>query len=331
MAEVIALFAAGMFIVENYKPIIFICASLTVIAIILKIKKKQEIEEEIERREAENRYQREQMERRIEESRIRSEKRLAEAQECEQMNAFLENGLSKLEDARKNAVHASLLSKRIDEYTSFLENFEREHPDKSYLINSHYRKPLEYAKNKLKKMQQYEASLQKNAPSSSKRKKQSSRKPIPTSMRYDVLQRDNFRCCICGRSAADGMTLHVDHIIPVSKGGATSMDNLRTLCSECNLGKSDKIETVSTNSATNVSSPQLDCKETDNFTDVAELISVLNDKGISYCDKTALGGRFWIYSNPETDTWVSSLILKGRKPEYAKASKSLKGQPGWYI
>ena len=68
------------------------------------------------------------------------------------------------------------------------------------------------------------------------------RAKLSASLRYDVLKRDNFRCTICGRSAADGVTLHVDHIKPVSKGGKTEIDNLRTLCDYCNLGKSDKYD-----------------------------------------------------------------------------------------
>ena len=65
---------------------------------------------------------------------------------------------------------------------------------------------------------------------------------MSASLRYDVMKRDHFRCTICGRSADDGVTLHVDHIKPVSKGGKTEMSNLRTLCDYCNLGKSDKYD-----------------------------------------------------------------------------------------
>lgn len=61
------------------------------------------------------------------------------------------------------------------------------------------------------------------------------------SIRYNVLNRDRYRCCICGASAQDGAKLHVDHIVPVSKGGRTVMDNLQTLCERCNLGKSNKL------------------------------------------------------------------------------------------
>jgi hypothetical protein len=60
-------------------------------------------------------------------------------------------------------------------------------------------------------------------------------------LRFRVLQRDNFRCLGCGRSPAThlGVELHVDHITPYSQGGSTIIENLRTLCKDCNLGKSD--------------------------------------------------------------------------------------------
>lgn len=68
------------------------------------------------------------------------------------------------------------------------------------------------------------------------------RRLLTASMRYDVLRRDGFRCQICGATQKDGVLLHVDHIVPVSRGGRTEMSNLRTLCDRCNLGKGDKIE-----------------------------------------------------------------------------------------
>lgn len=60
-------------------------------------------------------------------------------------------------------------------------------------------------------------------------------------LRFKVLQRDNFKCCACGASPAKdpAVELHVDHIMPWAKGGETVFENLQTLCSKCNLGKSD--------------------------------------------------------------------------------------------
>ena len=63
-------------------------------------------------------------------------------------------------------------------------------------------------------------------------------------LRFKVLQRDNFKCCACGASPAKdpAIELHIDHITPWSKGGETVIENLQTLCSKCNLGKSDMIQ-----------------------------------------------------------------------------------------
>jgi hypothetical protein len=63
-------------------------------------------------------------------------------------------------------------------------------------------------------------------------------------VRWQVLMRDNWKCLSCGRSTRKhGIVLNVDHIIPRSKGGTDSLDNLQTLCWECNIGKSNKDRT----------------------------------------------------------------------------------------
>jgi hypothetical protein len=69
---------------------------------------------------------------------------------------------------------------------------------------------------------------------------------IPLRLRYNVLRRDSFKCVLCGNSPATDpkCKLQVDHIIPLSKNGKTAQDNLRTLCEHCNLGKSNKMETI---------------------------------------------------------------------------------------
>lgn len=68
------------------------------------------------------------------------------------------------------------------------------------------------------------------------------RSKLTAKLRYQVLKRDHHRCVICGRSAKDGVKLHVDHIKPVSRGGKTILSNLRTLCADCNLGKSSSYD-----------------------------------------------------------------------------------------
>ena len=67
------------------------------------------------------------------------------------------------------------------------------------------------------------------------------RAKVTDELRFKVLKRDNYRCRICGASSKDGVHLHVDHIIPLAKGGKTTLDNLQTLCERCNMGKSDSL------------------------------------------------------------------------------------------
>ena len=68
------------------------------------------------------------------------------------------------------------------------------------------------------------------------------RNKMSQSLRYDIMKRDGFKCVLCGRNTSDGVKLHIDHIVPVSKGGKTVKSNLRTLCEDCNLGKRDKYD-----------------------------------------------------------------------------------------
>jgi len=64
---------------------------------------------------------------------------------------------------------------------------------------------------------------------------------IPDRLRLQVLKRDKYKCMFCGASPATDQTivLVVDHIKPWAKGGETEINNLQTLCSKCNSGKSD--------------------------------------------------------------------------------------------
>lgn len=68
---------------------------------------------------------------------------------------------------------------------------------------------------------------------------QASQRDVPDRLRLKVLDRDGYRCVLCGRSPANepGVVLHIDHIIPFSHQGKTELENLRVLCKECNLGR----------------------------------------------------------------------------------------------
>ena len=60
---------------------------------------------------------------------------------------------------------------------------------------------------------------------------------ISSKVQKEVWERDGGRCVACGSSE----NLHYDHIIPFSKGGDNSVDNIQILCRSCNLSKGAKI------------------------------------------------------------------------------------------
>jgi hypothetical protein len=62
-------------------------------------------------------------------------------------------------------------------------------------------------------------------------------------LRQLIKERDGFSCQMCGLSAQEekNLLLEIDHIVPLSKGGITSEENLQTLCWRCNRSKGSKL------------------------------------------------------------------------------------------
>tara|TARA_Y100000590_G_C15666170_1_gene994527 strand:- start:182 stop:646 length:465 start_codon:yes stop_codon:yes gene_type:complete len=61
------------------------------------------------------------------------------------------------------------------------------------------------------------------------------KKVIKKSLRQEVVRRDNCRCRACGLPDVDN--LQADHIVPETKGGTDTLDNLQALCGICNNRK----------------------------------------------------------------------------------------------
>jgi len=65
-------------------------------------------------------------------------------------------------------------------------------------------------------------------------------------LRYKALKKHSGRCQLCGRTAADGSVISVDHIKPIRKYPHLAMEetNLQVLCRVCNRGKGSWDETA---------------------------------------------------------------------------------------
>ena len=56
-------------------------------------------------------------------------------------------------------------------------------------------------------------------------------------LRRQTLMRDKHTCQSCGVQDYTGRTLHADHVVPLSRGGENSIENLSTLCVPCHKAK----------------------------------------------------------------------------------------------
>src|SRR5512136_1452443 len=57
--------------------------------------------------------------------------------------------------------------------------------------------------------------------------------------RRSVALRDNFTCQYCGATPGRGL-LTLDHVVPRSRGGTTSWENVVAACRSCNMHKGDR-------------------------------------------------------------------------------------------
>lgn len=79
----------------------------------------------------------------------------------------------------------------------------------------------------------YEPDLEKN-------KKQEDFTPT---QKKKILEKDGYKCVVCGKGEREGVELHIDHIIPKDKGGKATIENGQTLCSQHNFLKKNLNQT----------------------------------------------------------------------------------------
>lgn len=67
----------------------------------------------------------------------------------------------------------------------------------------------------------------------------------PSWLERAIFYRDKGTCCNCYKDISGTLNItnkvHLDHMIPLNKGGTNDTTNIQLLCEECNLKKSDKI------------------------------------------------------------------------------------------
>jgi len=134
------------------------------------------------------------------------------------------------------------------------------------------------------------------------------RVPIGKKKRFTVFKRDGFACQYCGRTPP-AVTLEVDHITPVSKGGDNDEVNLVTACFDCNRGKSsEELTKVPAALATQISERRERAEQLDQYNDFLTQrreVEINHIRGI---------GHSWhnrLYPTKQQDRWEFAGSRKG--------------------
>lgn len=62
-------------------------------------------------------------------------------------------------------------------------------------------------------------------------------------LKKQILERDNYKCVICGLGKNEGVELYIDHIKPKDLGGKATLQNGQTLCARHNFLKKNLKQT----------------------------------------------------------------------------------------
>ena len=131
------------------------------------------------------------------------------------------------------------IQKKKQEYIDIQKKKQEEH--KTFLLELEKReikqKLLEQERKKQLHRQALDELIEEGLVFSKRKAGEQSREPISKDIMNQVWNRDGGKCVQCGSQE----NLEFDHIIPFSKGGATTYRNLQLLCQKCNREKSDKI------------------------------------------------------------------------------------------
>ncbi len=63
----------------------------------------------------------------------------------------------------------------------------------------------------------------------------------------------------------------------------------------------------------------------------SELIAFLKSENVTFIDKTASGGCFWVFGSPAVDSFMRGVTVDGVNPGYSKNAKTLSYRPGWFM
>jgi hypothetical protein len=171
------------------------------------------------------------------------EKEIQEKREYEIKQEEKQKELKKQEEETKKAEELKILQQKHKEENERLEQIKKENliKEKREKYERDYKEKIKRdileKERKIELESQAIQELINLGQLSDNYSSQTNRVPIPSHIKETVWKRDKQKCVLCNKQE----NLEFDHIIPISKGGSNSLNNLQLLCITCNRKKSNKI------------------------------------------------------------------------------------------
>lgn len=134
----------------------------------------------------------------------------------------------------------------------------------------------------------------------------------PRKLVNEIKDRDDATCYYCGAFAPNG---HADHIIPASRGGLSTLDNLVWSCVKCNCSKSDRTPQEWEDWREQQGQEKQEKEDRNKEIELKrqqkrELVLKLKAQGLS---DTAIAGRVFVHKNTHYIRKVQKIIAQSQE------------------
>jgi len=152
----------------------------------------------------------------------------------EQIKDYAKQYRKKNPEKVKQSTH-SWVSRNPEKVRRYRQNRVERNPGEEVRRNrEYYRNNADEFKKKAKEYRK--ANPDKRAQHQAKRRAKQQGQVIECTLvvREEIIKRDKSTCYICGKASLNNSEIHLDHIIPLSKGGSHTPENVHVTCIPCN-------------------------------------------------------------------------------------------------
>lgn len=182
----------------------------------------------------------------------RKDGHMSSCKECEKLR-WSQCSQERKEQRRKRMAehyqtHKEQITKRQNQYREAHKEEDVQYRQKNKAKIAEYK--AQYAKEHATQIAEYKAQyrqtetgrlLRRSANHRRRAREKASSNSFTAQQFQEQIKRQKNKCYYCGKRPKKGKQWHVEHVIPLSRGGSNTIDNIVASCPTCNLSKGNKL------------------------------------------------------------------------------------------